>query len=98
MECRMLQSDEPWTCNVSLRRNGVTEPFGKPIHKPSEVQGRIKKAQLAILHPTVSTGYFLKESRLMLLPKDSVLFSEDCVCVEISGPNIDDLSFFDLPG
>ncbi|CEL56749.1 hypothetical protein RSOLAG1IB_08051 [Rhizoctonia solani AG-1 IB] len=106
-ECRLKFSEEPWTCTVHLRflkdksgndinpvRNVL---FGSVINRKVDVEDRLRRAQLAILNPGVDSSLFLKDP----LPKASttaVAFSENFVSVEISGPDVTDLSFCDLPG
>jgi hypothetical protein len=89
---------------VSLRfltdENGQTlgqvrdEPFGPPIYKKEEVEDRIRRAQLAILNP--------KRDHRKFLDSDSddtdLTFSTNCVSLQISGKDVADLSFVDLPG
>lgn len=103
-ECRLSRSKDPWKCVVKLRRtlpNGQlhSEYFGKPIyeHAKSEVEDRIRRAQLAILNPNKDAKYYLTVEDWELDPTESS-FSKDCVTLEISGPDVADLSFCDLPG
>jgi len=72
-------------------------PFGAAITDKSRVEERIRRAQRAILNPSVSHEAFL------LGPdgepdKMELSFSKNCVCLELSGPDLTDLSFCDLPG
>jgi hypothetical protein len=60
------------------------------------VQDRIHRAQLAILNPTVDHTVFLNEGEDAQHPSRS--FSQNCVIVELSGKNLSDLNFVDLPG
>jgi len=63
----------------------------------SEVEERIRRAQLAILNPSKSMEDFLGT----LLPssdENELSFSTDVVSVRIAGRDVDDLSFVDLPG
>jgi hypothetical protein len=63
----------------------------------SEVEERIRRAQLAILNPSKSMEDFLGT----LLPSsdwNELSFSTDVVSVRIAGRDVDDLSFVDLPG
>ncbi|PFH50434.1 hypothetical protein AMATHDRAFT_60959 [Amanita thiersii Skay4041] len=106
-ECRLSQSKSPWQCTVSLRfttdPNGQplgqarNEIFGPVIMRKSEVEEQIRRAQRAILNPSLPAKQFLdcddediKESQLS--------FSSNCVCLQISGADVADLSFCDLPG
>ena len=106
-ECRLSRSDSPWQCTVSLRfitdaqgqllgqaRNDI---FGSVIYDPSEVEARIRRAQRAILNPKKLPKDFLDNEDEDVL--DSELnFSTNCVSLQISGPEVADLSFCDLPG
>jgi hypothetical protein len=49
------------------------------------------------LNPKAPIRCFLKAS-LDLLKERQLSFSSDSVCLDISGRDIDDLSFVDLPG
>jgi hypothetical protein len=109
----MTQSGDEWRCRVLLRRefdragnrlNQVSEVlFGDTIKKPEEVEERLRRAQLAILHPDIEQHQWLnasKEGLAMLLKnkKSDTQFSKNVVCVDLSGSDLTDLSFIDLPG
>ncbi|KAF8756245.1 Fungalysin metallopeptidase (M36) [Rhizoctonia solani] len=71
--------------------------FGTVINRKTDVEDRLRRAQLAILSPGIDSSLFLRDP----LPRTSsttVAFSENFVSVEISGPDVTDLSFCDLPG
>lgn len=70
-------------------------PFGDEITDPSEVELRIRRAQLAILNPSRMPEDFLCDTHE---GPSELTFSRDLITVEISGPNVVDLSFYDLPG
>ncbi|KAF8733469.1 hypothetical protein RHS02_07334, partial [Rhizoctonia solani] len=106
-ECRLKFSEEPWTCTVHLRflkdasGNDINPVrnimFGTVINRKTDVEDRLRRAQLAILSPGIDSSLFLRDP----LPRTSsttVAFSENFVSVEISGPDVTDLSFCDLPG
>jgi hypothetical protein len=106
-ECRLSYSTHPWRCSVSIRRitgpDGVplgeakSERFGPIITDKAQVEDRIRRAQRAILNPRTSSQTFLEGDDED--PQERQLtFSRNCVCLEISGPDIADLSFVDLPG
>lgn len=61
-----------------------------------EVQERIRRAQLAILNPSVDHMSFLTASADAQFA--SRTFSQNCVIVELSGKTLSDLNFVDLPG
>ncbi|PVF98611.1 hypothetical protein CPB86DRAFT_784651 [Serendipita vermifera] len=101
IECRLSKRpNEDWSCEVYLRRltSGLGEErFGPTITAKSDVQERIRRAQLAILNPSIASAEFLKD--LCPTPaSNEVSFSKDLVSVRISGKDVDDLSFVDLPG
>ena len=106
-ECQLSRSNERWRCVVSLRivkdANSVelARPdkviFGDPIFEKSQVTDRIRRAQCAILNPNTNSDFFLDASPDDLDERD-LSFSFNSVCLEISGKDVDDLSFVDLPG
>ncbi|KZT04830.1 uncharacterized protein LAESUDRAFT_813931 [Laetiporus sulphureus 93-53] len=105
-ECRLRQSSNPWQCTVSLRfsTNGNGEPipvrtegFGDTIYNKDDVAERVSRAQRAILHPSKNPESFLEEDEEDA-GKPELTFSKNCIVLEISGPNVPDLSFVDLPG
>ena len=94
--------NEPWRCIVSLRRHPddeggklLTIPFGDEITRPDEVEARLRKAQLAILNPSREPEDFLYDD---FKGQSQKTFSRDFISVEVHGPNVFDLSFYDLPG
>jgi hypothetical protein len=106
-ECQLSRSNEPWRCVVSLRilkdEDGaeLAQPyeieFGDPIFDKPLVTDRIRRAQCAILNPNTDSDFFL-DARPEDLEKKELSFSFNSVCLEISGKDVDDLSFVDLPG
>jgi hypothetical protein len=72
-------------------------PFGQTITEKSDVTERIQRAQRAILSPSVLPENLLSgaESDLGQL---EIPFSSNCIVLHISGPDITDLNFIDLPG
>lgn len=106
-ECRLSRKNGPWQCVVFLRFmvNPATGqpvgqarniPFGEIIYDKSEVEDRIRRAQHAILNPKRSPKYFLDNDQDEIF--ESELSLSNCVSMQISGPDITDLSFCDLPG
>lgn len=101
-----MRSDAPWQCIVSLRittdaaghplGQARTEKFGDTIFDKAQVEERIRRAQRAILNPRIPAQTFLT------LPesdkKADLDFSVNCITLHISGPDVADLSFCDLPG
>ncbi|KAG8877756.1 hypothetical protein FRB97_003128 [Tulasnella sp. 331] len=58
----------------------------------------LRRAQLAILHPTMDTGVFLGDSEPITAGHMAQTFSQNCVCIRVAGPDVPDLYFYDLPG
>lgn len=75
-----------------------TVPFGKPIFDPAEVAERIRRAQRAILSPSTNPKTFLSDGGDGSETAPEITFSRNCVSLDISGPDVVDLSFVDLPG
>lgn len=61
-----------------------------------EVEERIRRAQRAVLNPSVSYEQFLDGEETDI--DYELTFSKNCVCLQISGSDVADLSFVDLPG
>ena len=73
-------------------------PFGSVIKDKRQVEERIRRAQRAILRPSQNPEVFLKGPDEDLDSRRELTFSKNCVSLEISGPELTDLSFCDLPG
>ena len=73
------------------------EIFGDTIYDQSQVEERIRRAQKAILNPSRSSKDFLNNEEEDDLISE-LSFSTNCVSLQISGPEVADLSFCDLPG
>ena len=71
--------------------------FGSVIYDQSEVEDRIRRAQRAILNPKKLAKDFLDDEDEEELVSE-LNFSTNCVSLQISGPEVADLSFCDLPG
>lgn len=81
----------------------VTElPFGDIITDKDEVELALRRAQAAILNPTIESHKFLGMSAEQLKKgvqgSKQMLFSKNVVCVDLQGPDLTDLAFIDLPG
>ncbi|KIK69970.1 hypothetical protein GYMLUDRAFT_151336 [Collybiopsis luxurians FD-317 M1] len=108
-ECRLTYAPAPapWKCVVSIRLitdstgqplgQARNEPFGDVIYDKAEVEERIRRAQRAILHPHIPRSQILAGDEE---PDDGqgLTFSSNCVSLQITGPDVADLSFCDLPG
>lgn len=83
--------------------NSKNEFFGAPIFDKTEVEDRIRRAQLAILNPGKPAKSFLTDDDAADIlggssEGTSLTFSMNCVSLTINGPDVADLSFVDLPG
>jgi hypothetical protein len=72
--------------------------FGPVIEDKSQVEERIRRAQRAILRPSQEPDLFLNGADDDLDYQRELTFSKNCVSLEITGPDLTDLSFCDLPG
>ena len=107
-ECQLSYSDRPWSCQVVLRKTfdkygkplgpAAPIPFGSVITDKGEVEERIRRAQRAILNPSIGHETFLFGPDGEPAEGSELSFSKNRVCLELSGPDLTDLSFCDLPG
>lgn len=115
MECRLSNSPEPWKCQILLRiekddfgarLSQVTETkFGPVLFDKTKLEPMLRRAQLAILNPSVPAEDFVEYDLKNIVhgtpPNGSIKslqFSGNVVCLDLSGPDVVDLSFIDLPG
>ena len=79
---------------------GVAEniPFGLPIRDKSHVEEWICRAQRTILNPSTNYETFLSGPGGDPDGGSELSFSKNCICLELSGPDLTDLSFCDLLG
>lgn len=116
MECRLVHTPPPsaWQCQVLLRietdasGNKVTAkevPFGPMLYDKSELEEMLRRAQLAVLNPSLPPSFFEDFETMFLKPGEKPLgserqlaFSNNVVCLDLRGPDVTDLSFIDLPG
>jgi hypothetical protein len=103
-------SEGPWQCEVALRfifgNDGerlphvLHMPFGDIITDPSRVEERLRRAQIAILNPSIGRPDF--PSAFLAQPiadyGHTISFSRNYISMDIHGPGVADLSFVDLPG
>lgn len=73
------------------------EQFGEVIYDKVQVEERIRRAQRAILNPSTPSHQFL-EGPDEDPDAGEVTFSSNCISLQISGNDVADLSFCDLPG
>ncbi|KAE9397409.1 P-loop containing nucleoside triphosphate hydrolase protein [Gymnopus androsaceus JB14] len=111
MECRLLSSTGPWTCQISIRQefdrggNRLREVFetrfGGTITDKSQVELALRRAQFSVLNPGIPQKDILNaspEKLKTMATQKSMPFSKNVVCVDLEGPELTDLSFIDLPG
>ncbi|KAI6010935.1 P-loop containing nucleoside triphosphate hydrolase protein [Pisolithus orientalis] len=105
-ECKLTRADTRWTCVIKL--HFITDeyglpikpkiiPFGDPISDKAHVEERIRRAQSAILNPNTDHEKFLEGVKVPA-EENETSFSRNYVSLEISGRELADLSFVDLPG
>lgn len=91
------------------RRGGKGDPWVDAPHTQvnfldifdkEEVTGALVRAQLAILNPSKPWGEFVAVNVNLIgdITNTEVKFSPNVICMEISGNNVPNLSFIDLPG
>jgi hypothetical protein len=74
--------------------NAQKVQFGPVITDKLEVTERIRRAQRAILNPSTPPDVFLSGANTDY----EVPFSSNRIVLHVSGPDITDLNFIDLPG
>lgn len=107
-----LRHGSSWSCDITLRfqfdsrgcpLDEVHEhPFGPTLYDKYDVERALRRAQRAILRPSLSSSLFLDDSDLTLnqyhAPSEELSFSANCICIRVVGSNVPDLYFYDLPG
>lgn len=79
-------------------------PFGDIITDPELVEQTIRRAQLALLNPSVDCKKFetydipAEAEKRPLGSAQELAFSNDVVCLNIEGSDVTDLTVIDLPG
>lgn len=97
-------STYPLTTVLQVSRTAPENTFGTPLTDPENVELAIRRAQLALLNPSVNALRFLtynipdKDVEKPLGSVGQLSFSKNVVVVEISGANVPDLTLIDLPG
>ncbi|QRV96048.1 hypothetical protein RhiJN_24066 [Ceratobasidium sp. AG-Ba] len=105
IECQSSYADHPWSARVYLMKAESEDQgrsrwsseiqFGDSMEDPDQLEERIKQAQLAVLHPKTDPAVFLNGDG----PKEGGLsFTKNRVIIKVSGDQLADLSFVDLPG
>ncbi|KAF8589012.1 hypothetical protein K439DRAFT_1333756 [Ramaria rubella] len=108
LECRLEYSTDAWSCRIFLRferdvfgnplENVVEHDFGPLLTDKNAVEAVLRRAQRAILRPGLDHTLFLRDKDLAIKEPPSLSFSSNCVCMRITGPDVPDLYFYDLPG
>lgn len=113
MECRLTYAPDDWSCQIKIRweydedddryDEVSEEDFGPLLRDKAQVEPMLRRAQAAVLNPHLPWDVFEEMSDEELRApkigdKSPLLFSRNVVCVELSGPDLVDLSFVDLPG
>ncbi|KAF8752604.1 hypothetical protein RHS01_07505 [Rhizoctonia solani] len=80
--------------NVSRSTQICLGGAGGPLDDPDLVEERIRLAQIAVLNPKVDPDTILRGEE----PRDGLSFTKNCVLIKLSGHELADLSFVDLPG
>lgn len=107
-ECKLSYSKEPWHCTVSLRfetdehgehlGQARNVAFGEIIYDKAGVEDRIRRAQRAVLNPATTSRHFLDDDDETGTIAGQLAFTTNSICLQITGPDVADLSFVDLPG
>lgn len=86
------------------KSNKIQElPFGPLLDDKQDLEGMLRRAQLAILNPHLPANFFedLDSSDFEAFPPDGaprqLQFSPNLVCIDISVPDLTNLSLIDLP-
>lgn len=99
-----------WACHIlirwefgedgSLEDEVIEEPFGNPIFEKDEVEIMLRRAQTAVLNPDEDSQDFwnLTANELKGRGENKLQFSKNTICIDLSGPDMVDLAFVDLPG
>ena len=108
IECCLSETAEKWRCMVSIRYEfddetgaRLEEPtkvdFGGVIGSISDVEERVRRAQIAVLNPRLAPDTVLLSHDLTQITNE-LKFTENVVCLSIEGPNVGNLTLVDLPG
>ncbi|RHZ78966.1 hypothetical protein Glove_153g49 [Diversispora epigaea] len=112
MELRLIELEEEWSCQISLRQeygetgNRLSQPieakFGSLIKSHKEVELMARRAQKALLNPSKNSDEYLNWNFGTHYDDDAntneLKFTKNVVCLEIKGKNVPNLSLIDLPG
>lgn len=99
-----------WSCQIFIRweftadgsidENVREVAFSGKIQDKEEVELMLRRAQMAVLNPALNIGEFvdMPVKQLKDFSKNELQFSRNTVCVDLTGPDMTDLAFIDLPG
>ena len=74
-------------------------PFGQPTTVKHQLEGTLRKAQSAVLQPWIPTATLVRGGEYAASSGRTPLdLSANSIIVNISGPDVPDLVFYDLPG
>ena len=112
MECSMSRSSESWSCSITLRfdydKDGNQQsqrrvPFKTGLNNKQDVSVWLRRAQAAVLNPSIPVEEFFNKSvdelrKITNSEGTGLKFSRNVVALNIEDPDATDLSFIDLPG
>ncbi|KAK7679580.1 hypothetical protein QCA50_017290 [Cerrena zonata] len=110
IECQLSSSEDPWACTVSVRwefssdgrRLDQVKTIGvqQDIDSMADVELALRRAQHWVLNPSHDLKKIcgLNIEGLKKEYKGTLEFSRNVICLDVSGPDITNLSFVDLPG
>lgn len=110
----MPPNGDAWACTISIQQNhyfegpsdsGTFQPLGQnvvthfaTVTDKNELEPMLRKAQLAILNPRDDPKSFVDIDLASISLPRQVPFSPNVVSLEIQGPDLPELYFYDLPG
>ncbi|KAJ7629835.1 P-loop containing nucleoside triphosphate hydrolase protein [Mycena rosella] len=99
LECRLSSSTNAWSCRISIRLE--FDDAGRPLQEvaehrfidmitdKNEVEVALRRAQLAVLNPSVSFAQILgmspEDLRNGIPGSEPLLFSRNVICVDLEG-------------
>lgn len=71
----------------------------KTVHRKEDLEDTLRRAQVAILNPMAVPNDYLYSKDIPLHEKNTAIrFSPNVINLELEGPGLPNISFFDLPG
>jgi hypothetical protein len=73
--------------------------FGSVVTDMSQVAPLVRRAQIALLNPSIAPRRFLEMTEDILDQRvpDALQFSRNVVCVNLEGPQLVDVTFIEVP-